>query len=211
MDRRSAIAEVERRLRAYVAQTILNVVEWSATTATSAKGDADAVAGLPADRSPQLDVLRVQHFGFISVPVNGGNRIVLAKGSRKWSVAEDGAGYAPTDLTEGEVAAFSKWLQYGLYLGSDGKVYVGDKAGTQPAVLGNTEKTNLDNIKTDLDAAKTDLQSVSSFCSNLLTALNGASNSGGTVSYIPPLPGPPTVTISPHTPTDPRSSVVNVK
>ncbi len=143
MDWRTAIRDAENRLRQFVAQRVLNVVEWSATTVSSADGSTDAVAGLPADEDSQIDVLKVQHFGFISIPVKGGNRLFVCKGTRKWSVGEDGAGYAPTDLEEGEVAVYSKAGAI-VELDKDGNLYAVAASGKKAILVAGSLAVTVD-------------------------------------------------------------------
>ena len=194
-------------IRDEILQAIAWVVFYAPVATSSDDGQSDEVEGRSESNEPQyqIPVRRLWPFGIRSRPPAGVQALVVNVngGSTKGvMLGAESSGYGPSDLKDGETAIYSKALPYAVFADENGKVLIGASTGLQPAVRGDTLWTDVQNIKADLDA----LRSFVSTHTHAYTA-GVAPYSSPNTAGIATTDSAPTI----HTPTDPRSSVVEVK
>jgi len=115
-----AIAPLKRRVVLMVARSVLNVIDDSKKTQS-------VEIDLLEDDIRQ-DVESFAHYGFTSVPASGAEGVAVCVGGNRDHpivVATEDKRYRPKDLSEGEVALYTKDHGKRVYAKDDGEVHLG--------------------------------------------------------------------------------------
>ncbi len=139
------IAALRRAIVTIIDRRINGLFGWTLTSNASAMGDSDQVqtGDEPVDgKQTQRPVRRIEQFGLRSRPPAKIRSLWLRLGSSNvlfLGIAPT-KGYGPTDLADGETAVYSKAVEKGMHLDTDGNNNINAASSKDVVVNGGTKK-----------------------------------------------------------------------
>jgi len=137
----------DKALEDRIVQKLRNLVKFSTVTRSTSVGTADGGSGPPSTQSYQLDIRRMQHFGFRSVPPAGTRQILVhpeAGSTQAVSVAEDDQHAGPGSLANGETSLYSKANSAVLIADKDGHTKITSSGSSNVVLNGGSLKVARD-------------------------------------------------------------------